>query len=100
VVLGNPNSGELLALKRLGIPVGRTARTTLRFAATHAGDGDDASAQPALRVYLLSDSYIGLDQCVDVAAGGARDAEEGSVEEPRGAYIRDAWPALDFADNA
>ena len=59
LVLGEPDSGELVALKRVGAGRGRCA-APLAFR---------TPAEPGRRVYtlyLLSDSYLGLDQQYDV----------------------------------
>lgn len=98
LVLGDSATGELLALKRLGVPVGRSTRTTLRFAAPPQ-HGDTHSAA-SVRLYLLSDSYIGLDQSVDVPVGGDGSADSRGRGELCGEYVRGAWPALDAGDGA
>lgn len=49
---------ELLALKRVGVPVGRGASATLLFP-PHNSAG---AALSRVTVYLMSDSYLGLDQ--------------------------------------
>lgn len=52
--MGDPNTGELLALRRMGL--GARVTTSLTFTApTLAGDYQ-------YYLYLMSDSYMGLDQ--------------------------------------
>lgn len=52
--MGDPSTGELLALRRMGL--GARMTTSLTFSApTLAGDY-------TYYVYLMSDSYMGLDQ--------------------------------------
>ena len=61
LVLGEPDTGELLALKRVGAGAGRG-----RCAAPLAFR---TPAEPGRRVYtlyLLSDTYLGLDQQYDL----------------------------------
>jgi len=55
LVLGNVDSGELLALKRLPFFRSRT-KTSLAFSAP------DNSCHQICSLYLISDCYLGLDQ--------------------------------------
>ncbi len=60
LVLGEVDSGELLALKRIGNIRGRT-RSSLAFPAP------DESCRKILTLYLMSDCYLGLDQQFDLS---------------------------------
>jgi hypothetical protein len=54
---GCPDSGELLALKR--VVVRTVTETTLTF---YTDDLDSEPGPTSLALYLISDSYLGLDQ--------------------------------------
>ena len=76
LVLGCEAQGELLALKR--ITVRRKTETTLSFYTEDLGvDSGDAK----LSLYLVSDSYLGLDQQYDLPIYIDPDAYEGEDEE-------------------
>ena len=55
LVLGEVDSGELLALKRLGAIRGKT-RTSLAFSSP------EECCRQIYSLYLISDCYLGLDQ--------------------------------------
>jgi pre-mRNA-splicing helicase BRR2 len=58
LVIADDISRELLALKRLSIPVSQLTKTRLLFPAKNeAGDAVERAT-----LYILSDSYLGLDQ--------------------------------------
>ena len=58
LLLGSKGADELLALKRVGIPVGQKSSCTLIFPAL------DSAGRTITEVtlFLLSDSYQGMDQ--------------------------------------
>ena len=60
LVLGEVDSGELLALKRIGRIRGRT-QSSLAFPAP------DEPSRKILTLYLMSDCYLGLDQQFDLS---------------------------------
>jgi hypothetical protein len=60
-VLGNTDTDELIALKRLSIVGSNITTTKLVFPSELAG-----AALNGLSLHLLSDSYLGLDQCINV----------------------------------
>ena len=91
LLLGNVASGELLALKRLGVPVGRTAKSTLSCPTTL----ETGEALASVRVYLLSDSYLGLDQLADIDVAAVAGGESAKSAMVHGGYWRDGWAALD-----
>ena len=104
-MLGDAATGELMALKRLSIPIARTTRTRLHFpAVSELGD----SPVGRVSVYLLSDSYLGLDRVLEVDVGGVGAQQDGSnTAGGRGAddqgrvhgqYVRSNWPALEIAE--
>lgn len=72
LVLGDPTTQELHALKRVSLAHRATARLTFP-----AGSGGSH-----LHLLLLSDSYMGLDQCLHVSL------EPGSHENGTGAGSR------------
>ena len=73
LVLGERDTGELLALKRLGGLRGRTMSTSLAFfTAEEPGDA-------TYTLYLVSDCYIGLDQQYDIHVS-AKQNEFGDAE--------------------
>ncbi|KAL6068513.1 activating signal cointegrator 1 complex subunit [Balamuthia mandrillaris] len=90
LVLGCPSSGELLALRRLNInPHGKTT-TWLRFDPPEPEEGQEG-AQQQYQLYLMSDSYLGIDQQRTVVAdasllheeqqgGGGEDEEDQDAE--------------------
>ena len=59
LILGEVDSNELLALKRLGFIRGRT-RTSLAFSSP------EEPCQLIYSLYLISDCYLGLDQQVEL----------------------------------
>lgn len=59
LVLGEVDSKELLAVKRLGFIRGRT-RTSLAFSSP------DEPCRQIYSLYLISDCYLGLDQQVEM----------------------------------
>ena len=59
VLIGEVDSGELVALKRLGYIRSKT-KTTLAFATP------DEPCRKIYSLYLISDCYLGLDQQVDM----------------------------------
>ncbi|EDO46714.1 predicted protein [Nematostella vectensis] len=59
LVLGDTDTGELMALKRLG-PVQGTTTATLSFYTP------EEEGRKILTVYLMSDSYLGIDQQYDL----------------------------------
>jgi activating signal cointegrator complex subunit 3 len=66
VVLGEIDSGELLALKRIGFFSDRT-RVSLAFTAPQH------SCRKILSVYVISDSYLGLDQQFELSLNFSSD---------------------------
>ena len=60
LVLGEVDSGELLALKRIGFIRGRT-KSSLAFSAP------DDPCRKIYSLYLMSDCYLGLDQQFDLS---------------------------------
>eukprot|EP00727_Mastigamoeba_balamuthi_P005510 m51a1_g1579 putative activating signal cointegrator 1 complex subunit 3 (2006) ;mRNA; r:104604-111515 len=60
VVVGSPATGELHALRRVGIMSGNTCSTTLSFAVP------DLPASRACTLYVMSDTYLGLNQQYDI----------------------------------
>ena len=76
LVVGDENSKTLLAIKR--VTIGRTLNLRLEFTVPTAGDHD-------LKLFLMSDSYVGVDQDpsfkVKVAEGMDEDDEEEEEEE-------------------
>lgn len=78
LVIGDQKAGTLLAIKR--ITVGRKLELKLEFAVQTAGTHE-------LRLYLMSDSYIGVDQdptFTVVAAEGESEEEEEEEEGGEG----------------
>lgn len=71
LVLGEVDSGELLALKRLGLVRGRT-RTSLSFSSP------EEACRQIYSIYLISDSYLGLDQQIELCFNFTT-GEEGPV---------------------
>lgn len=71
LVIGDPKAATLLAIKR--ITVGRKLELKLEFAVQSAGKHE-------LRLYLMSDSYVGVDQdpafTVVAAEGESEDEDE------------------------
>lgn len=67
VLIGEVDSGELLALKRLGSVRGKTT-TTLAFSTP------EEPCRKIYTLYLISDCYLGLDQqhdlCLNFVAPG------------------------------
>lgn len=61
LVLGHEDGDELLALKRLSIGIDAPSHAKLAVPADLASGG-----QGGLKLWLLSDSYLGLDQQLDV----------------------------------
>lgn len=59
LVLGDPETGELIALRRLNFPYKNT-KTTLSF------DVPDESGIYIYNLYFMSDTYLGLDQQYEV----------------------------------
>ena len=59
MLLGEVDSGELLALKRIGFFSERT-RISLAFTAPHE------SCRKIYSVYVISDCYLGLDQQLEL----------------------------------
>ncbi|KAL8656143.1 MAG: hypothetical protein Q9210_000469 [Variospora velana] len=75
LVVGEEKSKSLLAIKR--VTIGRQLDTKLEYVVPSAGSHD-------LTLYLMSDSYMGVDQdptFTIVAAEGMDEDEEGSEEE-------------------
>ena len=60
LVLGEVDTGELLALKRIGFIRGRT-KSSLAFSAP------DDPCRKIYSLYLMSDCYLGLDQQFDLS---------------------------------
>ena len=69
LVLGEVDSKELLALKRLGFIRGRT-RTSLAFRSP------EESCWAIYSLYLVSDCYLGLDQQVELCFNFTSDDKE------------------------
>ena len=63
LVLGEPSTHELMALKRVSLESKSTVKMTVP---RRNGAGRMLSA---VRLYLMSDSYLGLDQMYDVGVG-------------------------------
>ena len=76
LVVGEEKSNSLLAIKR--VTVGRSLKTKLEYVVPDAGKHE-------LTLYLICDSYIGVDQAptfeVDVAEGMDEDEEEEDDDE-------------------
>ncbi|KAJ4462272.1 hypothetical protein PAPYR_866 [Paratrimastix pyriformis] len=74
LIAGVPATGELLALRRMQVQPrrGAQARATLLF------------PRPAgpVRLYVLCDAYLGLDQQHDVVWGSAAPVGEGESQPP------------------
>jgi activating signal cointegrator complex subunit 3 len=64
LILGDRNNRELLSLKRLGF--GHTASAKLAV-----DRSANATFEPDLFVYLISDCYVGLDQEIEVSIPGS-----------------------------
>ena len=63
MVLAQPATGELLALKRVKLSVGGVSRMTLLFPAT-----DETGAPISdVQAHLLPDCYLGLDQMMSIS---------------------------------
>lgn len=78
LVVGDQKAGTLLAIKR--ITVGRKLELKLEFTVLTAGTHE-------LRLYLMSDSYVGVDQdpaFTVVAAEGESEEDEDEEEEEEG----------------
>lgn len=74
LIVGDPGRNSLLFIKRVN-SVGRRTRTKLNFAApAEAGDHD-------LKLYLISDSYMGCDQEYELQLSVLPGEEEESEEE-------------------
>ena len=75
LVVGDPKAGTLLAIKR--VTVGRRLDVRLEFAVPSPGRHD-------LKLFLMSDSYVGVDQdpgfTVDAAEGMEEDDESEEEE--------------------
>lgn len=70
LLLGDPRTDQLLALKRLSF--GATAHAKLQFPGYDPGFGAPGGAQDGRRLlvlHLISDSYLGLDQKFDIECG-------------------------------
>ncbi|KAH7123827.1 Sec63 Brl domain-containing protein [Dendryphion nanum] len=76
LVVGDQKARTLLAIKK--VTVGRSLQTKLEFTVTEPGKQE-------LTLYLVSDSYLGIDQAptfeVEAAEGMEEDSEEESEEE-------------------
>lgn len=70
LVLSDASDGELLALKRVSF-AGERATTRLAFPPNSTFDGEPHAQ---LRLRLVSDSYLGVDQSFAVAVGGGEAA--------------------------
>lgn len=66
VILAQEDKGDLLALKR--VTVSGTSRVSMVYPAVD----EDGSEVENVTLYLLSDSYLGLDQQLRVSENGAR----------------------------
>lgn len=67
LLLGDPRTDQLLALKRLSF--GATAHAKLQFPGEGLGSsapGGGQDGRRALVLHLISDSYLGLDQKFDI----------------------------------
>lgn len=66
LVVGDPRSDQLLALKRLSF--GGTAHAKLQFPVPGLGSGINGGqdGHGAVVLHLISDSYLGLDQKFDI----------------------------------
>jgi pre-mRNA-splicing helicase BRR2 len=74
LIVGDPGQNSLLFIKRVN-SVGRRTRTKLNFAApAEAGDHD-------LKLYLISDSYMGCDQEYDLQLSVLPGEDESEEEE-------------------
>jgi activating signal cointegrator complex subunit 3 len=85
VVLGDPVSGELLALKRVSVSTKGKTRTTVLF----PEKDEQGEAVAKVDVFLLSDSYIGLDQVMQVSVDAY------GKSDSTASYMRGPWKALD-----
>lgn len=83
MVLAHVATGELLALKRVKVPVGGLSRMSLLFPAT------DETGEPIseVEVHLLPDCYLGLAQVMRVSVEGKSDS--------KGSYVRKGMQCLD-----
>jgi activating signal cointegrator complex subunit 3 len=94
VVLGDEDSGELLAMRRVGLAIGRTTRTTLVF----PSDIEAGSCLCRMKVFLLADSYLGLDQVLELptqVGGGEAEAGVGVGE-----YMWEGREPLELTEKA
>merc|ERR1712181_197818 len=80
LLVGDPETRELLALKRVG-PI--RGSTTANVVLVPEGSGDQD-----LCIYLLSDAYLGLDQQYDLHLN-VEEEEEGAVEGDELIYYSD-----------
>jgi activating signal cointegrator complex subunit 3 len=73
VVLGDPSTGELLAMRRVSFGTS----TLVNLSYEHLDRGDDDDRFQDLTVFLVSDCYIGLDQEVPVGNSGGMGKQSG-----------------------
>ena len=93
-------SGELLALKRVSLPIGRMTNTNLDFPV----ETESGAAIEEATVHLMSDSYLGLDQVATVALAGAQSGTAparpvagrlvGNAFEPLQKVVKASLPAV------
>lgn len=66
IVLGDPETDELLALKRLSMRNGPNETLTSKASTSISFDTPERLGKHRYTLYLMCDGYIGLDQQVDI----------------------------------
>lgn len=66
LVLGDPATDELLALKRVSMRNGPNETLTNRVTSTLYFDTPEHLGKHSYQLYVISDGYLGLDQTIDI----------------------------------